>query len=136
MILVVDTNIVISAIIKSSTTQAIILKEEFKLFSLEFLKDEIEEHKDLILKKTRYSEQDFQIILSLVYSEITIVPKSYYQYLKQEILEITPDKKDWPFLALAKHLNARLWSNDSDLKQKQSVVSVITTTDLLKLLKK
>jgi len=135
MILVIDTNIVIAAIIKPSVTQSLILKEELELYSPEFLKDEIEKHRSAILKKTGYTKEEFEIIISIVYSNITIIPGKEYKHLKKEILSFAPDEKDWPFLALAKHLGAGLWSNDSELKN-QNETRVITTGDLIQVLKK
>jgi predicted nucleic acid-binding protein len=75
MILVVDTNIVIAAAIKPSITQAIILNDNCNLYSPEFLRDEIQEHKEIILKKTSYSDGEFERIMSLIFSEIEIIPK-------------------------------------------------------------
>lgn len=135
MIVVVDTNIIIAAIIKPSITQELILKEELIFYTPEFLKDEIEDHKDEILEKARYSEAEFETILALIYSKIRIMPKKEYQYLKEEVLTFSPDKEDWPFLALAKHINAVLWSNDSVLKN-QNQINVLTTEEILKKLQK
>jgi predicted nucleic acid-binding protein len=135
MILVVDTNVVVAAAIKPTITQALIFRDTFTLYSPEFVKDEIKKHKNEIMKKSGLSEDAFETIISLPYSEIKIVPGNEYAYLKEDILKFSPDKKDWPFLALAKHLDAALWSNDSALKR-QNIVKVITTTELLELSKK
>ena len=134
MILVVDTNVIIAAIIKPSVTQNLILKEELELYSPEFLRDEIEKHKSTILKKTGYTKEIFETVVSIIYSNIKIISSKKYKYLKKEILKFTPDEKDWPFLALAKHLDASLWSNDSELK-KQNKIKIITTEDLILKLK-
>ncbi|MBU0532990.1 hypothetical protein KKB44_05860 [Candidatus Micrarchaeota archaeon] len=136
MILVVDTNIIIAAIIKPSTTQELILKEDIKFYSPEFLRNEIEKYRTEILKKSGYTESELESIISIMYSNITIVPKDEYQHLKEEVLKFTPHQSDWPFLALAKHLGATLWTNDSDLKIKQAVVHIITTAELVQMLEK
>ncbi|MFH0737812.1 MAG: PIN domain-containing protein [Candidatus Micrarchaeota archaeon] len=134
MILVVDTNVLIAAAIKPTITQELIFRDSFLLYSPEFVKDEIGKHKNEIMKKSGYSEEGFETILSLLYSRIDIVPSKESVYLKEEILRFSPDKKDWPFLALAKHLDAALWSNDSALKR-QDVVRIMTTTELVGLSK-
>jgi len=134
MILVVDTNIIIAAAIRTTITQDIIFKYSFTLYSPEFVKEEINKHKKEILERSRLTESELDIILSILYSRIRIIPGEEYSYLKKQILEFAPDKKDWPFLALAKHLDAILWSNDLALKRKQNVVKVVTTKELVTLL--
>ena len=134
MILIVDTNVIISAALRQSITQDLIFNLAFQLYTPEFVGDEIEKHKRDILNKSGYTEERFNSILSLIFSRITIIPEDEYLSHKNEVLKFTPDKKDWPFLALAKHLDAALWSYGSDLKKKQSVIKVFTTSDLIKLL--
>lgn len=135
MILVVDTNIIIAAALRPGITQELLFKDLFQFYSPEFVKDEIEKHKTEIMKKSGFTEYEFETVFSLLFSEITIVPSKEYSHLKNEVLRFSPDREDWPFLALAKHLHAVLWSNDSDLKKKQDIIRVITTTELLGLLK-
>ncbi len=135
MILVVDTNIIVAAAIRPTFTHELIFRDSFTLYSPEFVRDEIEKYKNVIMKKSGLNEDEFETVMSLIYSRINIVPGGDYGYLREEILRISPDKKDWPFLALAKHLGTALWSNDSALK-KQGVVRVVTTAELLELAEK
>lgn len=134
MILVVDTNIIIAAALKRSVTQDLVFNSALQLYTPEFVKDEIQKHKEELLEKGGYSEEEFNIILSIVFLKITIVPQSEYKNLKNEVLDFSPDKNDWPFLALAKHLDAAVWSNDNDLKIKQNAIRVFATSELIKLL--
>ena len=135
MILVVDTNVVISAALRGSTTQELIFNNAFQLYTPEFVKEEIEKYKNEIMQKGNYTETEFQTILSLIFSRITIVPENEYAKHKEEILKFTPDVKDWPFLALAKHLGAALWTYDSIIKRKQNVIKIFTTGQLFRLLR-
>lgn len=135
MILVVDTNVIVAAAIKPTRTHELIFRGSFALYSPEFVRDEIEKYKNVIMKKSGFGEDEFETVMLLLYSRINIVPSGDYGYLRGEILRISPDKKDWPFLALAKHLGAALWSNDFALK-KQDAVRVITTAELLELSKR
>jgi predicted nucleic acid-binding protein len=132
MKLVVDTNTIIAAAIRPTLTHELIFMDSLTLYSPEFVRDEIEKYKKVIMKKSGFGDDEFQMVLSLLYSRITIVPSEEYECLREEILKISPDKKDWPFLALAKHLGAALWSNDSALKR-QDMVRVITTAELLEI---
>lgn len=46
---------------------------------------------------------------------------------------ISPDEKDMVYLALAMKLRCGLWSNDGDLKEKQDVIQVYSTEELIKM---
>ena len=56
MDLVVDANIIIAAIIKESTSYTLLFREDFHLYTAEYIFTEIEEHKEEILKKTKKTE--------------------------------------------------------------------------------
>ena len=136
MILVVDTNVIIAGALRKSITQELLFNNMFQLYAPEFVKEEIEKYKLEIMKKGNYSETEFHTILSLIFSQITVVPEDEYKTYKKEVLEFIPDIKDWPFLALAKHLDASVWTYDSVLKKQQNIVKILTTSDLIQWLKK
>ncbi len=48
---VIDTNVLISALISDDVTRELILEMEEELYSLDFLESEIEKHKDRIKDK-------------------------------------------------------------------------------------
>ena len=51
MSLIVDTSRIVAALIKDSTSRAILLSEKFEFLTINFAKLEIEEHKQEILEK-------------------------------------------------------------------------------------
>ena len=55
---VIDTNILFSALLRSSVTRKIILSDVFELYVPEFLYDEIVRHADLILERSKLSRTD------------------------------------------------------------------------------
>ncbi len=134
--LVVDTNVILSAALKPSITQDILFHYASICHTPEYVKEEIEKHKKEMIEKSQYSEEEFNTILSLIFSRITIVPEEDYISYKEQVLKFTPHDKDWPFLALAMHLGADLWTYDKPLKERQKVVNVLTTKDLIELLRK
>lgn len=136
MILVVDTNVIISALLRQSITQEILFYYASICYTPEYVKQEIERHKKEIMDRSNYDEETFNTILSLIFSRITIVPEDQYRSYKEEVLKFTPHDKDWPFLALAMHLDAKLWTYDLPLKERQNVVTVLTTKDLINILRK
>ncbi|MBI5228005.1 hypothetical protein HY988_05440 [Candidatus Micrarchaeota archaeon] len=136
MILVVDTNVIISSLLKRSITQEILFHYASVCYTPEYVKGEIEKHKKEIMKKSEYSEEEFNTVLSIIFSRIMVVPQEDCVSYKDKVLSFTPDDKDWPFLALAMHLDARLWTYDNPLKERQNVVKIVTTKDLVELLRK
>ncbi|MBI5046184.1 hypothetical protein HZC07_00435 [Candidatus Micrarchaeota archaeon] len=112
-------------------TQELLFNNLLQLYSPEFVKNEIEKHKKEIMKKGNCKEQEFDIIISIIFSRITIVVEAEYIKYKTETLEFVPDINDWPFLALAKHLTVPVWTYDSAISKKQNRVTVVTTSELV-----
>lgn len=133
MEMVVDTNVVVSACLKRSVVQELLFDRAFRFFAPEFVGAEIEKHKAEFMEKAGYSEKEFRAVLESVLSSISIVPGSKYEKCRKEVLGFSPDKDDWPFLALALHLEAPLWSFDKKLAEGQKRVKVISVEELLKI---
>ncbi len=136
MKLVLDTNVLFSALIAGGKTRKIIITENQNLYAPEYTFIELENHQGMIEKKTKLDESDLQLLLNILLEEINIVPKPEFENQLPEaekiIGEIDPD--DVPFLALALHLNADLWSDDKHF-QNQKKVNVWKTSQLIKHLK-
>jgi predicted nucleic acid-binding protein len=133
MKLVLDSNIIFSALIKKSTTRNIILSDVFELHAPEYIFSEIAKHKELLLRKCKMNEEELDALLLLLQKHIRLVPKEKYNEkmaLAEDILKDI-DVTDSPFLALAMALNCPVWSNDGHFKQ-QDRVEVHTTKELIK----
>jgi len=67
MLLVVDANVVFSALIREGVTLRLFefnsIFEIFELFAPEFIWEEIEEYKDKIIKKSKLSEEELERVL-------------------------------------------------------------------------
>jgi predicted nucleic acid-binding protein len=59
MKLVLDSNIIFSALIKKSKTRDIILSDLFELYAPEYIFNEIIKHKELLLKKSKLDREDW-----------------------------------------------------------------------------
>lgn len=132
MEVVIDSNIVISALIRDSLTRKIILDSNHRFYAPEFLRTEIEKYEGLITEKSNLNESDVETLLNLVLSEVEILPiESYEDKLsKDEDLIGDEDIKDVPFLAVALHKECGIWSDDQDL-QHQEKVEVKTTEEII-----
>ncbi len=139
MRIVVDTNIVFSAILNTNSKIAIILltpKRRLNFYSTEQLIREIEAHKERIRKISNYSDYELGRIIKLITSKIRfinlrLIPKESYQLA--ESLTNDVDIDDTEFVALTNHIKGKLWSGDKELKKglaKKGWSQFITTEEL------
>lgn len=128
---VVDTNIIVAAILREGTTREIIFSVKFEIISPEQTIIEIERNKPEFLKKKGMTPELFNETRQKILENIRIIPEKDYGSYQGHAEKITPfgHHDDWPFIALTLKLNCPLWSNDTALKQ-QKVVLVYTTAEL------
>ena len=116
--LVVDTNIVFSAIVKPGKIRDILFKAPLKLYAPEELVEELEELEPRILRYTRLSREEALIVKRVIITSILeIVPREEYISTARKIYPLLEkvDPKDTPFAALAMHLDIPLWTGDKEL---------------------
>ena len=74
MKIILDSNILFSALIKDSKTRRIILEYEgFYLFP-QYIFEEMEYHTEELLRKSELSKQEFNTLLAIILKKVTIVP--------------------------------------------------------------
>ena len=129
MRLVIDTNIILAALLKPSTTQKLIFSEKLTLLSPEYALEEIYEHIEELEKRSGKNKRELELAIQLIFSEIEIITCENYSVFKEKALNEIKDKDDWPFLALAFLKKCPIWSNDKALKQ-QSLVKVFSTAEI------
>ena len=133
MDVVVDANILIAALISpSGHTADFFFSHVLRIFAPELLLEEVEEHKNELLKKTGFSEKDFNQLVVLISKRIIFFPIIDFLPFIQKAKEICPDPDDAAYFALALKLHCPLWSNDKKLKG-QEEVKVFSTSELLAL---
>ena len=143
--IIVDTNIVFSGILNSSSKIGKILinsKDHFQFYSCEYLREEILRHRNKLLKLTKLSDNDLSELENLITKNITFInesllPKELLQ--KTQILLENIDPDDTPFVALTKHLEGKLWTGDKQLYNGLKVKrfkSIISTDELSSLFDK
>lgn len=143
MRIIVDTNIVFSALLNSSSKIGKILihsRKHFQFYSCEYLKTEILKHRKRILKLPKLPDTELAELENLVTHNITFIDERLLPQellLKIEVLLKSIDPNDTPFVALTKHLEAKLWTGDmhlyKGLKAKR-FKEVVTTAELSLLL--
>lgn len=133
MRLVVDANILISALIADSKTRELIIDLDHEFYSPDFLKTEIRKHKNELLEKSGLKESDFRSLMILLLERINVVPIEEYEEKLARSKEVMRkiDLKDAPFLACALAKNAKIWSDDGHF-QKQNLVPALETHELVR----
>jgi predicted nucleic acid-binding protein len=132
MRLVVDANIVISALIANSKTRELIVTIEPDLLTPEVVHDEIENYEDLIVEKSGMDADRVQQFIELLFQYIETVPASeFYEYIEQANEAIgDTDPDDVLYVACALARNASMWSDDSDFEE-QDLIEVFKTGDVI-----
>jgi len=132
MQLVVDTNVLISALLVKSKTYEIIVFGDLELLVPEYSLEEIEKHKDELCKRMGVSRDEFNLALGLILSHVTVIPRHYYHEFETRAMSISPDHTDFPFFALALAKQIPFWTNETRLK-KQNAVAVYNTEEILEM---
>jgi predicted nucleic acid-binding protein len=127
---VIDANIVIAAIIKEGFTKKVLANPNLELYAPSLLFEELEEHSEEIIIKSKRSEHSFYSLLAMLRKRIKIVPESYFKNEIQFIESVCPDRDDRFYIALAYKLKIPLWSNNKILKS-QKVVRVYNTQEMV-----
>ena len=136
MRIIVNTSILISALLKESTTRKILLSSDIEFYLPEYSLEEIKRHIKMLCEKSGLSTDELEMLLAIISSKISIVSASKIVEHLDEADRIIGDidKKDIPFIALALSIpNDGIWTNDKHF-EKQSVIRVWKTDELLNLL--
>src|SRR3989338_8702779 len=134
MLLVVDANILFSALIASQgITRTLFSSIKLEFISPEFIEEEIDKYFSEIVLKSKCSEKDVRIALNLLLTRIKIMPSIEYESFREAARKISPDPKDAEYFAVALVFNCPLWSNDKRLKS-QTEVKVLSTSELIQFL--
>jgi predicted nucleic acid-binding protein len=121
MKIIVDTNIVFSTLLNTSSRIGDLLLNSdkvFEFYTCNLLKEEITDHKDKLLKISGYTENHFATLCQIVFAKINfisedIIPFEYWQLALPIVRDV--DMDDIAFVALNNLLGAKLWTGDKKL---------------------
>ena len=128
-LLIVDSNIIISAAIARGFSLDFIFNTELELSTPDFAQVELEKHFEEIALKSGLNESELKLLFKTIFNKIRILPKEKYAHLKGKALQTSPDPNDWPYFALALAENDSIWSNDKKLKR-QAAIRVLNTREV------
>lgn len=132
MKLVVDANVVISALIANSKTRELIVTLEPELLTPEVVHDEIGNYEPLIVEKSGMDEARVHQFIDLLFQYIETIPASeFYPHIEQAENAIGgTDPDDVLYVACALAREASVWSDDSDFDE-QDLVPVFSTSEVV-----
>jgi predicted nucleic acid-binding protein len=132
MKLVIDANVVISALIADSKTRELIVTLEPDLLTPAFVYDEIGNYEELIVEKSGMGPDRVTQFIDLLFQYIEVVPaKDFYPAIERADAAIgDTDPDDVLYLACAVASDAAIWSDDSDFDE-QDLVETYSTSDVL-----
>lgn len=91
MNIVLDSNILFSALIKDSLTRRLILEHDGLFLFPSYIFEEMEEHKEELIHKSKMDKEDFDKLLKLLLKKVLIVPEGVMNSYKHESIEIVKD---------------------------------------------
>lgn len=121
MKIVIDTNIVFSAVINSEGKIGDVLlnsEDKFEFCSVEHLKTEIEKHKERLCDITGFDEEKVDEIIERIFLDIEFVSEEsipFEVWYKSLRLVRDVDIHDISFVALTEFLDVNLWTGDKKL---------------------
>jgi predicted nucleic acid-binding protein len=142
MKIIVDSNIVFSALLKTQTAFGKIIFNShgiFTFYSARYLHVEIKTHWPKLKKISKLNDEQLQGAYHALIQQITFINEEVLPtkiLAEAEKLATGIDLDDTVFIALTKFMKGRLWTGDKTLYEglkKKGFRSVLTTTDLQKL---
>jgi predicted nucleic acid-binding protein len=129
---VVDTNVIISALLKDGSARKLLLLAPFRFYTVPYARREIEKHRDGLVKRAGIDDETFQYLMDKIFERIEVVSPEIINPYRERAIEamknIDPD--DAPFIALALYLECPIISEDKHLKR-QTIVKTFTMREIL-----
>lgn len=143
MKIVVDTNIVFSALLNTNSRIGKLLlnsRNYFEFYSCKYLQKEIQRHLTKIRKYSKLNDEELYELINLIESRIffideELVPATVIVKAKELVTDV--DFDDFAFVAIANYLNGLLWTGDKILTVKlreKGYKNIITTLELWEML--
>lgn len=121
MKIVVDTNVVFSAILNTDSQLGDLLLNStgtFDFYTCHLLREELDNHKARIIAMAGYSESDYaeiayQVVRPLQFISEELIGFEFWQQAIHFVRDV--DMDDVAFVALTEFMNCKLWTGDQKL---------------------
>ena len=142
MKIVLDTNIIFSAVLNSSGKIGDLLltsDDVFQFYTCDYLRDELAEHHDKLKRISKLSDKEITFSKELIFKNIHfineyLIPNEHLTYAENLVADVDPNDSD--FIALCAFLGCPLWSGDKKLQKgliAKGYDKVMLTNDLWEL---
>jgi predicted nucleic acid-binding protein len=142
MIVVVDTNIIFSALLNTKSNIGDLLlnsDDYFVFYSCAYMRIEIEKHWEKLLKLSRLTNQELRDAQYSLFKKISflkeeVIPVNIWLWAENLVMDIDIDDLD--FVAIAKFLDGLLWTGDKELYEGLKSIGyddVLNTAELFKM---
>lgn len=133
MKIIIDSNVLLSALIRDSTTRKILVNSNWQFYYPEMSFHEIRKYKELVINKSGMTEEEYSTLLSKLLEYINLIPdEKIIENLNQAkniMLKIDPD--DVAFISACLSVKESvIWSDDSDF-EKQDKIKVLKTKEII-----
>ena len=129
MKVVVDANILFSALLKEGLTRRIWFHPDVQLCAPTHLIREFMKHRQTLRNRYSGSDEGFEKRVSLLLSHIKLIDDAGLKPYLPAASVLSQDAKDWLYLACALSVDATIWSHDKDFGA-QSRVRIVSTEQL------
>lgn len=134
MLLVVDANIVLSALTAGRITD-LVLSPKLELVAPDLLFTEVDKHKGEIKDRSKLSDDDFETLRKLLEKRVRVLPLNEFSSLMPKAEELLGEhKKDAPYVALALKLDCPFWTYEKRFAGMGGIKS-LTTSEVARLIK-
>ena len=142
MKIVVDSNIIFSALLRTNTTFGQIIFNSdgiFEFYSAQYMRAEIQKHWVRLKKISKLTDQQLGESYYAILTKISFINEeliTQHIWEASEKLVTSIDVDDIDFVALTKHIKGKLWTGDHLLRdglRKRGFKNVMTTGEIQKI---
>ena len=135
MIIIVDVNIILSALIRDSSTREIIVKSGQDFCFPEPSLHKIRKYKEVVLRKSGITEPEFSMILNSIFKFIRLIPTeeilTNWDEAKKVMEHIDPEDVTFIAAALSQN-NTVIWTDDKHFDKQERILN-LKTADIMTL---
>ncbi|MEK6903861.1 MAG: PIN domain-containing protein [Nanoarchaeota archaeon] len=101
MELVIDSNCLISTLIRPAKSRELIFSQKICLFAPESIIMEAVNHKKDVLEKSGIMDAEFDQLIGILIANINVVPQDEFKHYEDRAKTLVTHDEDIPFIALA-----------------------------------
>jgi predicted nucleic acid-binding protein len=133
MIIVLDANVFVSALLEDSATRRILICSDDVFLFPEMILEEIDRNREELLAKSGLPAEGFNGLIRRLLDYVSVIPSEVLLPYRDEAYDIMGhiDLKDVPYIAAALAFEGSvIWSNDKHFDM-QSRIKVVKTKDMI-----